>query len=373
MYKMIGPFPFRAGDTFPPPARQTRLILVTFVMALAVCVLLWASTSLNVGAEGGRGGSAGGVVVPLPPPTIVARTAVVQGPDLSAMCTMVMGKLIASAPATEWPPPCPLPEAMRAAFEGPDRSMPNSRDYCQAQRYEGELVVDWNEAFVTKYCAGLAAGTATGSYRAVDDELVRRVLLSVPGMVGSTGMVLGSERPWVECFALNAGAATVWTFEYATVVSTHPRLKAKPCKIMAAEHVSGALPLVDWIATYSSLEHSGLGRYGDALNPDGDKEALLQALCMLKPGGILLLGLPTTCKPDGYLEFNSHRIYGFKRLAYITEGFELVRFAGPCVAPPTEIAANIIVLRKPSVGPAPMMLTSDDFQRAALLASGVSA
>ena len=284
-----------------------------------------------------------------------------------AVCAAAMNKLIASAPATEWPPPCPLPAAMRAAFEGPDGSTPNTNDRCLAQRYEGELVVDWNAEFVSKYCADLSAGSISGSYSKADDDLVRDVLLNVPGIAGSTGMVLGSERPWVECFALSAGAATVWTFEYATVVSTHPQLKAKPCKVMAAEHIAGTLPLVDWIASYSSLEHSGLGRYGDALNPDGDKEAMLQALCMLKPGGVLVLGLPITCEPDGFLEFNAHRFYGYRRLAYIAEGFEVVKFTRPCrTSVRNPIAANIVILRKPVSNTLP--LSYKDFERAALAA-----
>lgn len=359
-----------------PPYRYF-ILLHYLILLLLTCFLLWSSSTLKVDSSSGGAAdittraatsSLAGTVRWQPPAVLGrAQTSSEDAPlsHTSDVCVAAMGRLITSAPADVWPPPCPAPEALRAAFEGPDGSMPLVGDRCQAQRYEGELVVDWNAAFINEYCAGLAAGTKTGSYLKEDDELVASVLGEVPGMAGSVGMVLGSERPWVECFALNAGAATVWTFEYATILSTHPKLKAKPCKVMAAEHVTGKLPLVDWIVSYSSLEHSGLGRYGDALNPDGDKEAVLQALCMLKPGGLLLLGLPSTCEPKGFVEFNSHRIYGFKRLAYIAEGFELVKFTRPCVAVPSRIAANIIILRKP-VGPAPARtLTEDDFQRAA--------
>ena len=37
--------------------------------------------------------------------------------------------------------------------------------------------------------------------------------------------------------------------------------------------------------TYSSLEHSGLGRYGDSLNPWGDLITMAKAWCLLKPKG----------------------------------------------------------------------------------------
>jgi hypothetical protein len=42
------------------------------------------------------------------------------------------------------------------------------------------------------------------------------------------------------------------------------------------------------IVTFSSVEHSGLGRYGDALNPWGDIIAIARAWCVTKQGGALL-------------------------------------------------------------------------------------
>ena len=275
-----------------------------------------------------------------------------------------MERLIATQPATAWPPPCPLPadSPLRAAFEGPAGSMPISKDFCLAQRYEGELVLDWNRAYIDKYCAALAAGgpEGTGTYGPVDDMRFRGGLAQVPGLPGSTGMVLGSELPWVECMALAAGAANVWTFEYATVKSTHPQLFAKPTKVMAAESIAGTLPLFDWIVCYSSLEHSGLGRYGDAINPDADREALEQAWCMLKPGGYLLLGMPMRCEEDGFIEYNAHRVYGYRRIAYVAEGFEL--FAAPykCEWLPTG-STSMIILRKPADGSRAPTITLEEF------------
>jgi hypothetical protein len=241
--------------------------------------------------------------------------------------------------------------------------MPITRDYCFAQRYEGELVLDWSESFISGYCGDLAAGRAFGTYGVVDDLRFRGALAQVPGLPGSVGMVLGSELPWVECFALAAGAGAVWTFEYATIQSTHPQLFAKPTKTMAAEHLSGALPLVDWVVCYSSMEHSGLGRYGDALNPDADREALAQAWCFLKPGGHLLLGLPMSCEANGFVEFNAHRVYGYKRLAYVADGFELAAAAYKCQWLDTGSTA-IVILRKPANGVRAPPITLEEFAAA---------
>ena len=49
----------------------------------------------------------------------------------------------------------------------------------------------------------------------------------------------------------------------------------------------------DGVVTFSSLEHSGLGRYGDQLNPWGDLIAMSKAWCLTKPGGRMLIGVPT--------------------------------------------------------------------------------
>ncbi len=71
------------------------------------------------------------------------------------------------------------------------------------------------------------------------------------------------------------------------------------------------LEQIDNAATFSSIEHSGLGRFGDPLSPDGDIEAMRQVHCMIKPGGLFFVGdLQTTGKEAGKMEWNAHRIFG---------------------------------------------------------------
>lgn len=69
-------------------------------------------------------------------------------------------------------------------------------------------------------------------------------------------------------------------------------------------------------ASFSSIEHSGLGRYGEPLSADGDIDAVKQVHCMLKPNGLFFLGLPTSPDDSSYIEFNAYRVYGSKRLVY---------------------------------------------------------
>ena len=64
--------------------------------------------------------------------------------------------------------------------------------------------------------------------------------------------------------------------------------------------------ICDSLSCLHTIEHIGLGRYGDAINPDGWLTALDNLLLMLKPGGILYLSAPIG---DGSIEFDAHRLF----------------------------------------------------------------
>jgi len=87
--------------------------------------------------------------------------------------------------------------------------------------------------------------------------------------------------------------------------------------------------LFDVVFTYSSLEHSGLGRYGDPLAPYGDVEAVAQLWCAVRPGGLLFLALPSFNDVEQrrrlcYIVWNTHRIYGYVRLQHVTANWQVL-------------------------------------------------
>lgn len=65
-----------------------------------------------------------------------------------------------------------------------------------------------------------------------------------------------------------------------------------------------------------TVEHIGLGRYGDSFDPDGDIKAINELKRVLAKGGSLLFVVPIG-KPK--IEFNAHRIYSYEQ---ITEYFK---------------------------------------------------
>ena len=72
------------------------------------------------------------------------------------------------------------------------------------------------------------------------------------------------------------------------------------------------------------VEHVGLGRYGDRLDPVSDLNAMSELKRVLAPGGNLLFVVPVG-KPR--VQFNAHRVYAFEQVMECFSGLELVEFA----------------------------------------------
>ena len=62
----------------------------------------------------------------------------------------------------------------------------------------------------------------------------------------------------------------------------------------------------DSLSCLHALEHFGLGRYGDAIQPRGYEDGLRNLARMLLPGGTLYLSLPVG---QSRVLFNSHRVF----------------------------------------------------------------
>lgn len=73
-----------------------------------------------------------------------------------------------------------------------------------------------------------------------------------------------------------------------------------------------------------TLEHVGLGRYGDQLDPDGDLKAIAELIRVVATGGNLLIVVPIG-KPK--IIFNAHRIYSSQQFLSYFKGLKLQEFA----------------------------------------------
>ena len=146
-------------------------------------------------------------------------------------------------------------------------------------------------------------------------------------LYGKRIAVFGSERPWLEACALAAGAEKVVTIEYSHIISHHPSIEVLTPEEAGRRWSNGSLGLFDAVASFSSLEHAGLGRYGDKLNPWGDIVAVGQAWCITRGDGLLLLAEPMA-EQDVVL-WNEARIYGPVMSPHLLANWEQVSLTHP--------------------------------------------
>jgi len=142
-------------------------------------------------------------------------------------------------------------------------------------------------------------------------------------VTGKVVLVIGSQSPWLEAVLIARGASKVVTLEYGSFVSEYPTHQFIKPKEFRESYLSGALDKFDVVFTYSSLEHSGLGRYGDTLNPWADTLAVAQAWCVSKPDARLALGVPYSAQGDR-VEYNAHRVYGPVMYPFLATNWEAV-------------------------------------------------
>ncbi len=77
------------------------------------------------------------------------------------------------------------------------------------------------------------------------------------------------------------------------------------------------------VSSLHSLEHFGLGRYGDALNPIGHELGLINLSSFVASGGFLYVSYPVG---DGVIQFNSQRLLPADWATNILNGFSLIQF-----------------------------------------------
>lgn len=120
---------------------------------------------------------------------------------------------------------------------------------------------------------------------------------------------------------LGIGARHVTTIEYGEITSLHPNVTTLTNAEFSEGFLNGSLESFDAFISFSSMEHAGLGRYGDLLNPWGDVIMAAKMHCALKPGGIAIIGVPTLMDGGEGLVWNAHRHYGRSRWPFFLTNY----------------------------------------------------
>lgn len=81
---------------------------------------------------------------------------------------------------------------------------------------------------------------------------------------------------------------------------------------------------VQSISSMHVIEHIGLGRYGDPIDPEGTRKACAELVRVLAPGGYLYLSAPIGTPR---VQFNGQRILSIDEIRHFLSGLSLVEMA----------------------------------------------
>lgn len=111
-------------------------------------------------------------------------------------------------------------------------------------------------------------------------------------------------------------------YDYRPADLELPGLSSGSANIVSLPFSSNSIKSLSCMHT---VEHIGLGRYGDPLDPDGDLKAIAELKRVLAVGGNLLFVVPVggTAK----IMFNAHRIYTYGQIVGYFSDLQLVEFS----------------------------------------------
>ncbi|WP_231427100.1 DUF268 domain-containing protein [Pedobacter sp. Leaf250] len=81
---------------------------------------------------------------------------------------------------------------------------------------------------------------------------------------------------------------------------------------------------IESLSCMHTIEHIGLGRYGDQIDPDGDIKAINEIKRVVKKGGSILFVVPVG---NPKIMFNAHRIYDPIMIIDFFSGYSLKEFS----------------------------------------------
>lgn len=147
------------------------------------------------------------------------------------------------------------------------------------------------------------SGSASGHYFHQDLLVANRIYENKP----QRHVDIGSR---IDGFVAHVAAfREIEVFDIRPLNTPVPNIIFKQADIMASDF--NIKNYCDSVSSLHTVEHFGLGRYGDTLDYNGHLKGLNNIHQMLKPGGKLYLSVPIGKQR---IEFNAHRVFAVKYL-----------------------------------------------------------
>lgn len=166
--------------------------------------------------------------------------------------------------------------------------------------------------------AELHAGRRDFSYPGHDPQVLSILQDLVPTQDLKVSADVGCASGALPAMHLYAGIDHVTVYEVRPLHIDNPQVTVRVEDLAYAENAQSEFDLVTCLST---IEHVGLGRYGDPLDPQGDLRMAATLRRIVKPGGFLLLSFPTG---RGTVVYNRHRIYNTYRRQQLFGDFKVL-------------------------------------------------
>jgi Caenorhabditis protein of unknown function, DUF268 len=176
------------------------------------------------------------------------------------------------------------------------------------KHYQGKI--EWMPCLTDWYEEG---GAALGEYFWQDLYVARKIFDAKP----HRHIDIGSR---VDGFVAHvASFREIEVFDIRPNTATVPGIVFRQADLMSLnDSLTGCC---DSISCLHALEHFGLGRYGDPIDPLGYEAGLQNMAKLLSDGGVFYLSVPigTVC-----VQFNAHRVFNPKELVKLAEKSGLI-------------------------------------------------
>lgn len=183
-----------------------------------------------------------------------------------------------------------------------------------AKRNQQDPAVRFADLYFTTYEKYMPGGTVGGHYFLQDVWAAKKIFQS-----GTKHHVdIGSRIDGFVAHLLPF--CSVEYVDIRPIVSPFPELIFKQGSILQLPYPDNS---IDSLSCLHVIEHIGLGRYGDPIDPEGHVKAATELCRVLKPGGKLYLGTPIGREA---VCFDAHRIFFVETILRIFQDLTLESF-----------------------------------------------
>ncbi len=162
------------------------------------------------------------------------------------------------------------------------------------------------------------AGVAVGDYFNQDLYVAQRIYKNNPDRHIDVGSRVDGFVSHVAVFR------KIEVIDIRPMVSHIPNIEFRQCDFMGVvpDDFKGAF---DSVSSLHAIEHFGLGRYGDKLDPDGWRKGIENLGHLLKSGGRLYFSVPIG---PMRVEYNAHRVFSVQFLInYFSKEYDIESFS----------------------------------------------